>query len=51
MPSPHKTREIATQASGGTAGINAETLGGTKTLTTNDVVYQPPLTLSRVKLL
>ena len=39
MPSPHKTREIATQASGGTSGINAETLAGTKTLTTNDVVY------------
>lgn len=39
MPSPHRTRQIATETAGGTAGVNIETLGGTKTLTTNDVVY------------
>jgi hypothetical protein len=39
MPSPHRTRQIATETAGGTAGVNVETLGGTKTLTTNDVVY------------
>ena len=39
MPSPNRTKQIAQQAAGGPAGINVETLGGTKTLTTNDVVY------------
>jgi len=40
MPSPHRTKEIAVDAAGGHAGINEETLAGTKTLTLNDVKHQ-----------